>query len=75
MATITLDYNSKNIKAQKTLDYILSMGFFKARQRDVVSNEVGFNKETKQAMLDVEKGNLIYCGSYEDYLKATEKYA
>ncbi|GHT72849.1 hypothetical protein AGMMS50262_02780 [Bacteroidia bacterium] len=31
MATITLDYDVRNTKAQRTLDYILSMGFFKAR--------------------------------------------
>ena len=30
MATITLEYNTRNIQAQKTLDYILSMGFFKS---------------------------------------------
>ncbi|GHT62302.1 hypothetical protein FACS189451_06310 [Bacteroidia bacterium] len=28
MATITLNYNAKNVHAQKTLEYILSMGFF-----------------------------------------------
>ena len=29
MATVTLNYNSRNIQAAKTLEYILSMGFFK----------------------------------------------
>ncbi|GHT29948.1 hypothetical protein FACS189414_3060 [Bacteroidia bacterium] len=28
MATITLEYDDSNVDAQKTLDYILSMGFF-----------------------------------------------
>jgi hypothetical protein len=31
MATITLDYNSRNAMAQKTLDYILSLGIFKEK--------------------------------------------
>ena len=30
MATIILDYNTRNVQAQKALDYILSLGFFKA---------------------------------------------
>jgi len=29
MATVTLEYNAQSIEAQKTLEYILSMGFFK----------------------------------------------
>jgi len=29
MASITLNYNSRNMQAAKTLEYILSMGFFK----------------------------------------------
>jgi hypothetical protein len=29
MTTITLDYNPQNTIAQKTLDYILSLGIFK----------------------------------------------
>ena len=28
MATITLNYDAKDVRAQKTLEYILSMGFF-----------------------------------------------
>ena len=31
MATITLDYNAKNSFAQKTLEYILSLGLFQPR--------------------------------------------
>jgi phosphotransacetylase len=29
MATITLDYNARNVQAQKALEYILSLGLFK----------------------------------------------
>ena len=32
MATITLDYNTRNVQAQKALDYILSLGYFKAQE-------------------------------------------
>lgn len=28
MATVTLSYNPRNKNAQKTLDYILSLGYF-----------------------------------------------
>ena len=31
MATITLDYNTRNAQAQKALDYILSLGVFKVQ--------------------------------------------
>ncbi|MDR0873529.1 MAG: hypothetical protein LBN27_08735 [Prevotellaceae bacterium] len=30
MATITLDYNTRNVQAQKALEYILSLGYFEA---------------------------------------------
>jgi hypothetical protein len=30
---------------------------------------------TRKAIEDVEKGNIITCGSYEDYLKQTAEYA
>jgi len=33
MATITLNYNARNVRAQKTLEYILSMGFFTAEKK------------------------------------------
>ena len=31
MATITLDYNTRNAQAQKALNYVLSLGFFKVQ--------------------------------------------
>jgi len=31
MATITLEYNARNPLVKKTLDYILSIGFFKIK--------------------------------------------
>ena len=56
MATITLDYNARNIQAQKTLDYILSMGFFKAK------NYVASTRKNRleRSLEDVEKGKVFF---------------
>jgi len=32
MATVRLNYNSRDMQAVRTLDYILSMGFFKSEE-------------------------------------------
>jgi len=51
MATITLNYNAKNVHAQKTLEYILSMGFFTAENKVKKSGlELAFE--------DIEKGHV-----------------
>jgi hypothetical protein len=51
MATITLNYNARNIQAQKTLEYILSMGFFTTEQKVKKSGlELAFE--------DIEKGRV-----------------
>ena len=51
MATITLNYNSRNVQAQKTLEYILSMGFFTAEKKVKKSGlELAFE--------DIEKGRV-----------------
>jgi hypothetical protein len=31
MATITLEYNARNVIARKTIDYVLSLGVFKTK--------------------------------------------
>jgi len=33
MASITLDYNARNVQARKALDYILSLGVFKEKKK------------------------------------------
>ena len=38
MATITLDYDAKNVQVRKTLEYILSMGFFVEKKKQVSKN-------------------------------------
>ena len=51
MATVTLNYNAKNIRAQKTLEYILSMGFFSVEKKVKKSGlELAFE--------DIEKGRV-----------------
>ena len=51
MATITLNYNAKNIRARKTLEYILAMGFFKTEKKVKKSG-------LEMAFEDIEKGRV-----------------
>ena len=39
MATIILDYNIRNVQAQKALDYILSLGVFKVQRIEKLNKE------------------------------------
>ena len=56
MATITLEYNARNIQAKKTLDYILSMGFFKTvtQKQNLTKNRL------EDSLEDIEKGNVFF---------------
>jgi len=56
MAAITLDYNSRSIQAQKTLDYILSMGFFKAKTYSPAIRK----SRLENSLEDVEKGKVFF---------------
>jgi len=49
MATIILDYDARNVNAKKTLDYILSMGFFKVKTQKT---------SIEKAFEDIEKGRI-----------------
>lgn len=72
MATITLEYNSRNSVANKIIDIIIAMDkVFKVKTHITTSNRV----RTQMAIDDVEKGNVISCESFDDYLKQTAKYA
>ena len=33
MATITLDYDARNVQAKKALDFILSLGLFQKKEK------------------------------------------
>jgi len=56
MATLTLEYNDRNIQAQKTLEYILSMGFFKP----VTAEQTVKKNRLEQSLEDIDKGNVIF---------------
>ena len=56
MAIIKLEYNARNIQAQKTLEYILSMGFFKS----VTVTEAKKKSRLEQSLEDVDNGNVFF---------------
>ena len=49
MATITLEYNARSVQAQKALENILSMGFFKS---------VAISKSMQRALDDEREGRV-----------------
>jgi hypothetical protein len=72
MATITLEYNVRNSVAKRIIEIILAMdNVFKVKSHVKPSN----NSLTQKAIQDVENGNIVTCGSYENYLKQTAQYA
>ncbi|MCL2132563.1 MAG: hypothetical protein FWH36_08985 [Lentimicrobiaceae bacterium] len=72
MATITLEYNARNGIANKIIDIILAMDtVFKVK---IPAKTTNINL-TRRAIQDVEKGNVILCESFDDYLKQTAEYA
>ena len=56
MATITLEYNTRNIQAQKTLNYILSLGFFKS----VTTQQTVKKSRLEKSLEDVENGKVFF---------------
>ena len=72
MATITLEYNARNSVANRIIDIIIAMdNVFKVKTHTTTSA----GTLTRKAIKDVEKGNVITCETYEDYLKQTARYA
>ena len=72
MATITLEYNARNSVANRIIDIIIAMdNVFKVKTHTTTSA----GTLTRKAIQDVEKGNVITCETYEDYLKQTARYA
>jgi hypothetical protein len=51
MATVILDYDTRNVQAQKALDFILSLGLFTEKKK-----KTGIEK----ALEDIEKGRVTY---------------
>ena len=71
MATITLEYNARNSVANRIIDIIIAMdNVFKVKTHQTSNSAI-----TLKAIKDVEKGDVITCESYDDYLKQTAQYA
>ena len=71
MATITLEYSARNSTASRIIDVITAMDrVFKVKAPVRAGNII-----TRKAIEDAEKGNVITCESFEDYLKQTADYA
>ena len=49
MATITLNYDARDVRAQKALDFILSLGLFQKKEK---------KSSFERAMEDIEKGRV-----------------
>ncbi|MCL2072712.1 MAG: hypothetical protein FWH18_02230 [Marinilabiliaceae bacterium] len=72
MATLTLEYNSRNKVANRIIDIIIAMdNVFKVKSH--IKTTV--REQTLAAIQDVEKGNVITCDCFDDYLKRTAEYA
>jgi len=71
MATITLEYNARSSTASRVIDVIMAMD----RVFKVKTPVRAGNITTRKAIEDVEKGNVITCDSFDDYLKQTADYA
>jgi hypothetical protein len=56
MATLILEYNARNLLAQKTINYILSLGVFKTKN--------GLDK----AIDELNTGKTVRCNNFEDYV-------
>ncbi|MDR2972558.1 MAG: hypothetical protein LBU83_11630 [Bacteroidales bacterium] len=58
MATLTLEYNTRNLLAEKTIAYILSLGVFKAKINGL-----------DLAIEQLQEGKTIRCNDFNDYLE------
>lgn len=67
MTTIALQYNERNLLAQRTLEYILSLGIFKKAEAKSLSNS---EKKTRKAIQEIEEGKGIVCHSFDEFLAA-----
>jgi hypothetical protein len=67
MATITLTYNARNRLAQKTLDYVLSLGVF---ENSTIDSKVrGRKTGLEEAMEDVKNGRVYEAKDADDLIR------
>jgi hypothetical protein len=67
MATITLEYNTRNEIAKKTIEYILSLGIF--RVKSVANAVIKKTAALDKAIEELETGKTVHCDNFDDYLK------
>jgi ribosomal protein L7Ae-like RNA K-turn-binding protein len=71
MARITLEYNARNRTASRIIEMICSLdNVFKVKE-----NQSSGAERTLKAIKEAEKGKVVICDSYEDYLKKTSEDA
>jgi len=58
MATLTLEYNPRNVLAEKTIEYILSLGIFKTKTNGL-----------DLAIEQLNNGETVKCEDFNDYLQ------
>lgn len=69
MATIVLKYNSRNVMAQKALDYILSLGVF---TRTDLTQMSASEKRARKAIKEIKEGKGIVCNTFDEFLEAVK---
>jgi hypothetical protein len=62
MAAITLEYNARNSLANRTIEYILSLGVF--HPKVATKSKTGLDL----AIDELKNGNTIRCADFNDYL-------
>lgn len=65
MATISLEYDGRNVIAQKAMDFILSLGVF--RKVETLNSA---ERKTLKAIQEIEDGKGTVCNTFDDYLEA-----
>ena len=66
MATISLEYNTRNSIAQKTIEYVLSLGAFKVKPVYAVKKNTSL---LDKAIMEIKTGKTTHCENFDDYLK------
>jgi hypothetical protein len=64
--TVSLPDNSKSLSSLKS--YLKTLG------GAVIEKKATAKTNLQEALEDVEKGNLIHCENYDDYIRKTEKF-
>ena len=66
MASMTLEYDGRNTAIKKALDLIFYLGAMVAQPKTKKRNAV------EEALMEVERGEIVECGSVEDMFNRLE---